>query len=211
MNIVFDFGAVLFDWRPAERVRQRLQPWAATTEQADALAKAIFAHDDWQAFDRGLLSLDQVVERTAGRLGLPHERVHGLMAPIGEELQPIAPNVALLHGLAQRRAGQADLRLFFLSNMPAPFARTLEQRHDFLKVFDGGLFSADVRMGKPDPAIFQHLASQYALLPHRTWFIDDHRANVDAALALGWQGLHLSEPEALASLLSRSVGGQIGP
>ena len=205
MNIVFDFGAVLFDWRPAERVRQRLQPWAATAEQADALAKAIFAHEDWQAFDRGLLSLDQVVERTASRLDLPQERVHGLMAPIGHELQPIAPNVAVLHDLAQRRAKQADLRLFFLSNMPAPFARTLEQRHDFLKVFDGGLFSADVQLGKPDPAIYQHLASQYALLPQRTWFIDDHRANVDAACALGWRGLHLAEPEALAELLAAAL------
>jgi putative hydrolase of the HAD superfamily len=205
MNIVFDFGAVLFDWRPAERVRQRLQPWAATAEQADGLAKAIFAHDDWQAFDHGLLALEQVVDRTASRLGLPQERLHGLMAPIGEELQPIASNVAVLHGLAERRDRQADLRLFFLSNMPAPFARTLEQRHDFLKVFDGGLFSADVQLGKPDPAIYQCLARQYALLPQRTWFIDDHRANVDAACALGWQGLHLAEPQALASLLAAAL------
>jgi putative hydrolase of the HAD superfamily len=205
MNIVFDFGAVLFDWRPAERVRQHLQPWAATAEQAGALAQAIFAHEDWQAFDRGLLALEQVVERTAYRLGLPLERVRGLMAPIGHELQPIAPNVAVLHGLAQRRSRQADLRLFFLSNMPAPFARTLEQRHDFLKVFDGGLFSADVQLGKPDPAIYQRLASQHALLPQHTWFIDDHRANVDAACALGWQGLHLAEPEALAGLLAAAL------
>jgi putative hydrolase of the HAD superfamily len=205
MNIVFDFGAVLFDWRPADRVRERLRPWAATAEQAEALAKAIFSHDDWQAFDRGLLSLDQVVERTAGRLGLPQERVHGLMAPIGRELQPIASNVAVLQALAERRDRQADLRLFFLSNMPAPFARTLEQRHDFLKVFDGGLFSADVQLGKPDPAIYRCLASQYALLPRCTWFIDDHRANVDAACALGWQGLHLAEPGALSGLLAAAL------
>jgi putative hydrolase of the HAD superfamily len=205
MNIVFDFGAVLFDWRPAERVRQRLQPWAETAQQADALAQAIFAHEDWQAFDRGLLGLEQVVERTASRLGLPQAQVHGLMAPIGEELQPIASNVAVLQTLAERRDRQAKLRLFFLSNMPAPFARTLEQRHDFLKVFDGGLFSADVQLGKPDPAIYLRLASQHALLPQHTWFIDDHRANVDAACALGWQGLHLAEPQALASLLAAAL------
>lgn len=201
MNIVFDFGAVLFDWRPADRVRQRLCDWAPEPQQAQALAQAIFAHADWQAFDRGLLTLEQVVERTAIRLSLPRARIHDLMAPIGHELRPIESNVALLQTLAERREREGGLRLFFLSNMPEPFARTLEQQHDFLKVFDAGLFSGDAKLGKPDPAIYLQLARAHQLLPQQTWFIDDHLPNVDAACALGWQGRHLSEPQALADLL----------
>ena len=197
MNLVFDFGAVLFDWRPVERVARHFPGRASTAEQALALSQAIFQHTDWQDFDRGLQPLEQVVEATAVRLALARHEVHELLAPIGEELQPIAPNVSLLHALARRRDAQAGLRLFFLSNMPQPFARTLEARHDFLGLFDGGVFSGDVKLGKPDAAIYQLLARRHDLEPAQTLFIDDMAANVDAARALGWRGLHLIRPETL--------------
>jgi putative hydrolase of the HAD superfamily len=112
-------------------------------------------------------------------------------------LQPIAGNVDQVHRLARLREQRADLRLFFLSNMPEPFARSIEQRHDFLRLFDGGVFSGDVKLGKPDPAIYTLLADRYGLDAKRTWFVDDNRANVEAASALGWQALHLPAPEHL--------------
>lgn len=198
MNFVFDFGAVLFDWSPTDRVAQHFPGLAATTEQARSLAQGIFQHSDWQAFDRGLLALEQVVESTAVRLCLARHEVHDLLAPIGEELQPIASSVAVLQALARRRAQHADVGLYFLSNMPEPFARALERRHDFLGLFEGGVFSGDVKLGKPDAAIYRLLAERHALVPEETVFIDDLPANVAAAQALGWSGIHLSRPERLA-------------
>ena len=197
MNLVFDFGAVLFDWRPAARVAARFAGLVRSDEQARDLAHAIFAHPDWHAFDCGLVELEQVVERTAVRLALARDQVHRLLAPIGEELQPIAGNVEQVHRLARLREQRADLRLFFLSNMPEPFARSIEERHDFLRLFDGGVFSGDVKLGKPDPAIYTLLADRHGLDAKRTWFVDDNRANVEAASALGWQALHLPAPEHL--------------
>lgn len=201
MNLVFDFGAVLFDWRPADRVAQHFPGLVATESEAQNLARAIFHHEDWQAFDHGLIPLEQVVEATAVRLALSRHEVHELLAPIGEELEPIAVNVQLLQSLAQRRAQHGDVRLFFLSNMPEPFARALERRHAFLSLFDGGLFSGDVKLGKPDAAIYRLLADRHGLQPAHTVFIDDLAANVDAARALGWAGIHLPQPGQLAELL----------
>ncbi len=208
MNLVFDFGAVLFDWRPADCVARRFPGLATSPPQAQALAQAIFHHEDWQAFDRGLCSLEQVVEATAVRLSLARNEVHALLAPIGEELQPIRSSVAVLESLARRRDRQGDVRLYFLSNMPAPFARALEQRHAFLKLFDGGLFSGDVKLGKPDAAIYRLLAERHALEAASTLFIDDLLANVAAAQALGWQGLHLARPERLAADLQAQFAGR---
>lgn len=202
MNVVFDFGAVLFTWQPAALLSEHFPELAATPDQAGDMARAIFSHDDWQSFDRGTLEIDTVIDRTATRLALPRDSLQALMAPIGERLQPIAANVALLGRLRERRERHGDVRLYFLSNMPEPFARTLEQRHDFLQWFDGGIFSGDVKLAKPDPAIFRLLASRYQLEQARTLFIDDALVNVNAAAALGWQTIHCQQPELLVSQFS---------
>lgn len=201
MNFVFDFGAVLFEWRPVELVARHFPGLATSPQQARSLAQAIFHHGDWQAFDRGLLPLEQVVECTAVRLCLARHEVHELLAPIGEALQPIRSSVAVLQALARRRAQRSDVRLFFLSNMPQPFARALERRHAFLALFEGGVFSGDVKMGKPDAAIYRLLADRHALEPEETVFIDDLPVNVEAAKVLGWSAIHLPSPERLADLV----------
>ena len=205
MNIVFDFGAVLFDWQPAQLVAQHFPERSGAPGQARELAQSLFGHADWQGFDSGTLALDQVVSRSALRLDLPQARLHGALAPIGERLAPIAGNVELLSGLRERRNSQGGLKLYFLSNMPAPFARALEQRHDFLSWFDGGIFSGDVKLGKPDPAIFNLLASRYRLDSAETLFIDDSLVNVQAADALGWQTIHCEAPERLPAQLMNKL------
>ena len=201
INIVFDFGAVLFTWQPHLLVQAHFPAHAAAPDAARQLAADIFHHDDWQSFDGGMLELPAVSERTARRLGLPHETLHALMSRIPEHLLPIPETVALLSRLNQRRERQGDVRLYFLSNMPAPFARALEQRHVFLRWFDGGVFSGDARLIKPQPEIFRLLQSRYALDPAQTVFIDDLLANVQAARAHGWRSIHFESAAQLDSQL----------
>ena len=203
MNVVFDFGAVLFAWQPAQLVAQHFPERAATPAQAQQLAHAMFQHADWQGFDIGKIALDDVVRRTAERLNLPVDSLHSALAPIGEQLAPIECNVGLLGTLRERRSRQGDIRLYFLSNMPEPFARTLERRFDFLQWFDGGIFSSDVKLGKPDPDIYHLLASRYRLDAAETLFIDDSQANVSAADALGWQTIHCADPQLLPGQISK--------
>jgi len=201
MNIVFDFGAVLFTWQPAQLLAHHFPDRIQTLEQAQQLARDVFHHPDWHGFDSGTVALDDVIARTASRLLLAHDELHQVLAPIGERLAPIACNIELLAGLREQRDRQGGLKLYYLSNMPAPFARALERRHDFLQWFDGGIFSGDVKLGKPDPAIFNLLASRYQLEAAETLFIDDSLANVQAADALGWQTIHCEAPERLPGQL----------
>ncbi|EGI76583.1 HAD family hydrolase [Hylemonella gracilis] len=201
MNIVFDFGAVLFTWQPTELVRRHFPQLTPTAQAAEDLARAVFHHEDWQGFDRGAHALDEAVARIAARLRLPGDALHELLAPIGEQLAPIDDTVTLLARLRERREADDDLRLYFLSNMPAPFARALERRHDFIGWFDGGIFSGDVQLAKPQPEIYRLLESRHGLEPARTVFIDDMQVNVEAARALGWQAIHCTQPERLGAQL----------
>lgn len=193
MNVVFDFGAVLFTWRPAALVAQCFPEAAATPQQAGQLAHAVFGHPDWHNFDRGILPLAEVVQRTAQRLHLNPAVLTELVESIGERLVPIPETVALLAQLHARRTSSmaaSGVRLYFLSNMPVPYARTLERLHPFLQWFDGGIFSGDVHHIKPEPAIYTLLQTRYTLVPVQTVFIDDLVGNVTAAQTQGWHGIH---------------------
>jgi putative hydrolase of the HAD superfamily len=191
MNIVFDFGAVVFAWQPKVLVARAFPAQTATPDKASELAKAIFAHSDWLSFDRGTLTMQAVTDRTAQRLDLDHAAMTELVQNIGEQLVPIDGTLAVLTQLRQQRdQARANLRLYYLSNMSTPYARTLERKHGFLRWFDGGIFSGDVQLVKPEPEIYALLESRYALQAGQTLLIDDMQANVDAARARGWQGIH---------------------
>ena len=122
MNIVFDLGAVLVQWRPQELLRQHFPQHAATPAQAQALANDFFHHADWACFDRGTLTMAQVIERHCARLNLPAPAVASLVQTIGDHLQPMTDTVALLARLHALREQNPALRLYYLSNMPEPYA-----------------------------------------------------------------------------------------
>jgi putative hydrolase of the HAD superfamily len=201
MNIVFDFGAVLLTWQPVALVQRHFPHLTPTAQAAHDLARAMFHHEDWAGFDRGTHELDDVVASMSSRLALPGDALQEFLKPIGERLLPIEETVTLLQQLRERRDSAGDVKLYYLSNMPAPYARVLEERHEFVSWFDGGIFSGDVKLAKPQREIYELLASRHALAPAQTVFIDDLQANVDAAREVGWQAIHCTQTKALAAQL----------
>ncbi|MDG2284891.1 MAG: HAD family phosphatase [Alphaproteobacteria bacterium] len=69
--------------------------------------------------------------------------------------------------------------------------------YDFLNEFDGVVVSGEEGLIKPDPEIFKLTANRFKLTPVKTLFVDDSRANIDAARALGFQVHHFTNPAAL--------------
>ena len=142
---------------------------------------------DWGDFDRGTVSAAALVERIARRTGLAAGDAQGVVDAVPRELQPVPDTVALL-----RRLRDAGRELYFLSNMPAPYADHLQASHDFIGWFRDGVFSARVHANKPEAAIFELAAASFGAAPGELVFIDDHLPNVLAAQALGWNALQFS-------------------
>lgn len=190
MHFVFDFGRVLFDWQPAVLL-QRTLPQRVVDEASAAhwVAQVFQSYDgDWGEFDRGTVTPAELVVRIAARTGLAPAEVQAVVNAVPQSLQPIPASVALLQRL--RRPGRP---MFYLSNMPAPYADHLEQQHAFVRGFDDGVFSARVRLIKPEPAIFALAAGRFGVPPAQLLFLDDHAPNVAAARAAGWQALAFSD------------------
>jgi putative hydrolase of the HAD superfamily len=199
MNIVFDFGAVLVNWRPLDVVRKHFPALANTSEAAAQLAGCFFAHPDWQAFDAGRVNAQEISQLSANRLKLDVRAVRQMVDAIEDHITPIQSSVQVLESLHAQRV-EKTYKIFFLSNMPAPYARGLE-RHAFMRCFDGGIFSGDHGLIKPQPEIFQKLEAMHRLQGQPILFIDDHPANIAAAHQRGWKTLHLTDPSKLPEML----------
>ena len=186
-NIVFDFAGVLFHWQPHELLRRCLPARATDEASARHWEAQIFQGyvGDWGEFDRGTVATAELVRRIARRTGLSEPEVQAVVDAVPAELQPMPHTVALLQRL--RDAGHA---LYFLSNMPEPYAVHLEREHAFVGWFDAGLFSSRVHHNKPEPRIFELAAQRFQAAPSSLVFIDDMPANVQAARDAGWNALH---------------------
>lgn len=198
MKFVFDFAGVLFRWQPLALLRREVPHLAPDEARAAHWAAQIFQGygGDWGDFDRGMVAMPDLVQRIARRTGLAPADVQRVVDAVPHELQPLADSVALL-----RRLHEAGQTLFFISNMPAPFADHLEARHDFVRWFRDGVFSARVHLNKPEPAIFELAAARFGAAPAEMVFLDDHLPNVQAAQALGWHALQFSSAEQAATEL----------
>ena len=198
MHFVFDFGRVLFDWQPEALLQQVLPARVVDAASAAHWVAQVFQSygGDWGEFDRGSVTPDELVRRISGRTGLLPAEVLAVVDAVPASLQPIAASVDLL-----QRLQQPGRPMFYLSNMPAPYADHLEREHAFVRAFSDGVFSARVQLIKPEPAIFDLCAQRFGVAPAELVFLDDHPANVAAARAAGWQALLFSDaPQAEADL-----------
>ena len=203
MNVVFDFGGVLFRWQPHEFMGRLLPQHAPDEAAACALVAEFFQsfEGDWGEFDRGTMDAAPLAERIAARTGIALHDAQRVIAAVAHELQPVPAVVALLERLRER-----GHRLFFLSNMPAPYADHLEASHSFVAEFEAGMFSSRVRLVKPEPAIFHEAARRFRIRPEQSLFIDDFRPNIEAARSLGWRTLHFQSPaQCEADLLEQGL------
>lgn len=202
MKLVFDFGGVLFRWRPLVVMQHTLPTRAVDEPSAAHWADQVFQSygGDWGDFDRGTVTVPELVARISRRTGLQPAEVQAVVDAVPLELQAKPDSVALL-----RRLHDAGTPLYYLSNMPAPYALQLEAANDFMAWFSDGVFSARVHANKPEPEIFEIASARFGAAPNELLFLDDHLPNVQAARAAGWQALHFTDAAA-ATVQLRQLG-----
>jgi putative hydrolase of the HAD superfamily len=183
MKIVFDFGGVVFRWHPASFLA-RIWPHRIETLEQGAQAAAVFFQNyggDWGLFDQGLIGADEVVRRISARTGWSRGEVEAVVRAVPNELMPIPATVVLIRDL---RAATYPLGEWF----------------------ESGLFSGRVKQIKPSAEMFSMAERHFGARPQDLLFLDDHPANVDAALSRDWQAfLFTDAASARRELVSRRL------
>ncbi len=87
--------------------------------------------------------------------------------------------------------------LYGLSNWPAEKFPPVRDKYEFFSWFDDIMISGDVRLAKPDPAIFHLLSERIGHPPQDCLYIDDALHNIDVASELGFQVIHFKSADQL--------------
>jgi putative hydrolase of the HAD superfamily len=80
--------------------------------------------------------------------------------------------------------------LGLLSNAWSGARDFLTRKYDFLDIFDVSIFSAEIKMAKPDPKFYFWILEKLELKPQEAIFVDDFIENISAAKEIGLRTVH---------------------
>jgi putative hydrolase of the HAD superfamily len=204
-TIIFDCGRVItLDQDTGLAARMAALIGAREAEFARAYA------EERGEYDRGTMSAADYWARMAARFGA---EVGGaaLAALLELDLQSwftINPEtIAIVRQLKER-----GYRLLILSNMNLEGklrmlgqARFLDGE-DWIALFDEVIVSCDLKLLKPEPAIYAACLEKAEAQAGECLFIDDNPANVEAAQVFGMNALTFTGAAPLASTLRKEYG-----
>lgn len=99
---------------------------------------------------------------------------------------------------AVRQVKAADYRTALLTNISRSGESVWRSLLPVDELFDVVVDSSQVKLRKPDPAIFLLTCERLGVAPQDCLFVDDLRCNVDAATELGMTTIQCNDPVAIA-------------
>ena len=176
-NIVFDFGGVLIDWNP----RYLYRTYFNDDKKMEYFLSNICTsewnteQDRGRPFDEGVRLLEERFPEYAEEIRMYRDRWGDML---GGEFPETVSLLMKLKGLGYG--------IYGLTNWSAETYPIAYSRYPVLHQFDGTVVSGQERLIKPDPMIFNVLLKRYGLDAGECIFIDDSKANIEAAGRLGF-------------------------
>ena len=182
-TIVFDIGNVLMRFEYKSYVKKLL----GDDDLIEKVNDAIWRTGYWNELD----------------LGYDPELVFSKMLAAGpdyqNEIRMVIDNVGQCIGRAEyakdwiKGLKERGFQILFLSNYSQYIMQAAPEALDFLPSMDGGIFSCNIGLIKPDLKIFRSLCEEYRLDPEECVFIDDNKDNIKAAQRAGFHTVHFVE------------------
>jgi HAD superfamily hydrolase (TIGR01509 family) len=101
------------------------------------------------------------------------------------------------------RSQQGTRTTALLSNAWSGARDALTYKHPCLDAFDVSVFSYEVNLAKPDPAIYNLILARVGVEAHQAIFVDDNEANIISAGGMGINAIRfLNTRQALSEIRS---------
>lgn len=200
-SVIFDIGEVLvdFDWD------EYIHSLFSDAETIRRIEKAVWESRLWIEFDRGVLPDEEIIRKMTECEPDLAEEIRLSMKDVAQTVKLRDTSIPWIRSLKAR-----GLQVFYLSNYSLRLRMQNPQALCFLEEMDGGIFSYEVHLLKPDPSIYMALCEKYGISPEETVFLDDRKDNVAGAKECGMQAIRYTTQEeteqALIKLLDFSAG-----
>lgn len=181
-NLVFDMGNVLVYYDSLRAVRN----FVKDEDQVQAVNTSVFVSPEWLMLDMGVISEDEALRRMQSRLKTDGEReAAGLCLGHWHEycMWPVPGMEELVTYLKGEGYG-----LYLCSNASLRMLKCYEDVIPGIRLFDGVLFSAEVKCVKPQKEMYNHLFERFGLRPEECFFIDDQPLNIEGGRVCGMDG-----------------------
>jgi 2-haloacid dehalogenase len=192
--VVFDVGNVLYGWDPHSFLERQLP-------EDEARLRFIEDVDLWgwhdsldggRAYDEAAAELSEKFPDYAACISAWGDR-------FGETIEDPVPGV---HAIVEELDARG-VPLFGITNFSADFWKPFhEKEQGFFRRFRDIVVSGQVKLLKPDPAIYFLALNRFGLKPAEALFIDDREINVEGALAVGMQAHLFVDAEDLRARLA---------
>lgn len=196
-NIIFDIGMVLIDFHWEKTMKDLCIP----DKVIDILDHNMINHPLWNHFDLDDMPESELISEFK-KLSPECSKYIDLFIDNLEDVIDMFPGAdEWLRSLKER-----GYNIYLLSNYPRRLFALHTPKFLFLPYTDGRVVSYECHMTKPDPAIYRSLCEKYNINPEESIFLDDRQANLDAAAALGFNTLHVTDPFAARDELDAILG-----
>jgi 2-haloacid dehalogenase len=175
--VVFDVGNVLYGWDPQSFLVRQI---------ADDEARLKFIEESdffgWHESMDGGRPYDEAAAELSEKFPAYADLISAWSDRFGETITGPVPGT---HEIVEALDANG-VPLFAITKFSADFWPPFHARERaFFDRFRDILVSGEVRMLKPDPAIYYLALDRFGLKPAEALFVDDRQINVDAALAVG--------------------------
>ncbi|KAF5040226.1 Haloacid dehalogenase-like hydrolase [anaerobic digester metagenome] len=199
-NVIFDMGMVLIDFAPMNVGRR----FTDNERDAAAVVDALFDSNEWVLVDRGALTEGELLKAAQERLETDRQKEAAAQCLLHWHEYALTPKKDMERVVEMVKSQGRGL--YLLSNTSL---RVREFKHIIpgIELFDGAIFSAEEKCGKPDREIYEKLFNRYSLKPEECFFIDDVQANIDGAKSCGMEGYCFMDGdiEKLRQMLERAL------
>jgi 2-haloacid dehalogenase len=191
--VIFDVGNVLYGWDPHSFLEEQIPE--------DQARLRFLEETDFFAWHEKLDAGDSFAEAADRLSALFPAYAHWIQAwgeRFGETIKDPVPGV---HEIVRELHAQST-PLFAITNFSAECWAPFHAREErFFAMFKDIVVSGEVKMLKPDPAIYQLAVRQFGISAGDAIFIDDRAVNVAGAEAVGMKGHLFTDAPGLRSRL----------